>query len=156
MKFMSAANLVFVDTNVFLYSIAPDEAVKYALARQWLASLWDSASGRVSWQVINEFYSNAVKKARVPRIQARASADELVLWMPVDMSRGLVERAWHWEDKAHLSWWDALIIAAAERAECRWLLTEDLQHGQRFGSVHVVSPFRAKPEDLQLSAVRPN
>jgi len=149
-------NLVFADANVILYAMTTGDAQKHSLARDWMSALWASSMGRVSWQVLCEFYVNAVRKAGMPIADARRAVKSLTLWNPLEISFGLVERAWHWEDKAHVSWWDALIIAAAERAGCRWLLTEDLQHGRQFGAVHVVSPFRTKPEDLDLSASRPN
>jgi len=51
-------------------------------------------------------------------------------------------------DQADLSYWDALILAASERLGCRWLLSEDFQHGRKYGSVLVLNPFRTKPEDI--------
>lgn len=49
------------------------------------------------------------------------------------------------EDRFGVAWWDALIIAAAQSQGCRYLLTEDLQHGQRFGELEVVNPFVVEP-----------
>jgi predicted nucleic acid-binding protein len=51
-------------------------------------------------------------------------------------------------DAAQLSYWDALIVAAAERGGCDRLLTEDLQHGQRLGALTVVNPFLVQPAAL--------
>ncbi|PYQ60739.1 MAG: hypothetical protein DMF53_16455, partial [Acidobacteria bacterium] len=55
--------------------------------------------------------------------------------------------AWSIQDRFRLSWWDALIVSAARSAECPYLLTEDLQHGQDLDGVRVVSPFRISPEE---------
>jgi predicted nucleic acid-binding protein len=57
----------------------------------------------------------------------------------------LLERAWHWTDAAHLPYWDALILGAAEIAGCDFLLSEDFQAGRRFGAVKVLNPFTAAP-----------
>jgi len=43
-----------------------------------------------------------------------------------------------------VSWWDAVIVAAAQALGCSILLTEDLQHGHAFGEVRVVDPFRSR------------
>ena len=55
----------------------------------------------------------------------------------------LIERAWRLQERYALSWWDALIVAAAQSSGCAVLLTEDLQHGQRLGEVTVINPFRS-------------
>jgi predicted nucleic acid-binding protein len=51
-------------------------------------------------------------------------------------------------DRYQLSWWDALIVAAAKAGRCRYLLTEDLHAGQDFGGLLVVNPFVTGPDDL--------
>ena len=67
-----------------------------------------------------------------------------------------MERAWRLQESCLLSWWDALIVAAAQSADCDVLLTEDLQHRQAFGRVRVIDPFelpnRAPAEVLESLA----
>jgi len=150
---MSAANLVFVDTNVFIYAVSADNPGKRAKAGEWLATLWQTSAGRLSWQVLSEFYLNAVRKTQAPKNEVRAYVDELMTWKPIATNSLLLHRGWHWTDKAQVSWWDALIVGAAELSDCQWLLTEDLQAGQRFASVTVVNPFDTTPEDLGLKQV---
>jgi predicted nucleic acid-binding protein len=65
--------------------------------------------------------------------------------MTVEQSLMLTRRAWHWTDEAQVSYWDRLILAAAERAGCKRLLSEDFQSGRLYGSVRVVNPFRERP-----------
>ena len=64
------------------------------------------------------------------------------------MTLGLIQRAWRWTDQAQVSYWDGLIVAAAERAGCAWLLSEDFQSGRTFGDVTVVNPFLHEPKDF--------
>jgi predicted nucleic acid-binding protein len=149
---MSAAEASFVDTNLLLYAFGTVHPEKNAIARQWLRGLWATGSGRLSYQVLNEFYANAIRKIGVPVPTARAAVLGWMEWRPVDMSLGLLERAWHWMDAAQLSYWDSLILAAAEISDCRWLLTEDMQHDRTFASVTVVNPFRVSPTDFGLTA----
>ena len=60
----------------------------------------------------------------------------------------VIEAAWLLQDRHSLSWWDALIVSAAQVAGCGYLLSEDLQAGQRFGNVVVVDPFQSVPGSL--------
>lgn len=135
----------FVDTNVLLYSMDSRDAAKRARARVWLDFLWKSGLGRLSWQVLHEFYANAERKMGVPSAQARATVMLFIRWKPVDMTAGLMERGWYWMDKAGLSYWDSMILAAAERLGCSQLLSEDLAAGREYEGVRVVNPFRELP-----------
>ncbi len=58
------------------------------------------------------------------------------------------ERAWYWSDQAQISFWDSMIVAAAERARCWWLLSEGFQAGREFGGLAVVNPFDHEPGSL--------
>ena len=71
---MNAGDGFFVDSNLLLYYIDPGDAAKRERATEWLEALWMAGSGRLSWQVLHEFYWNAVKKMRL----APAAAREIV------------------------------------------------------------------------------
>jgi predicted nucleic acid-binding protein len=150
---MSAdAERFFVDTNLLLYSADPADPRKREAANLWLTALWEQAAGRPSWQVLHEFYANAIRKLRAPPRKARATVEALAQWQPVDTSVALVQRAWYWMDKAGLPYWDSLIVAAAERASCAFLLSEDFQEGRKFDAVAVVNPFASPPREFGLRA----
>ncbi len=148
---MAGAERFFVDTNVLLYAVDASEQLKRASAVEWLNCLWREGRGALSWQVLNEFYINAIRKLGAPAAKARAVVETFALWRPVDHSLGLTQRAWHWMDSAHLAYWDALIVAAAERAGCAWLLSEDFQAGHKLGAITVVNPFRSRPDEFGIS-----
>lgn len=105
-------------------------------------------AGRLSWQVLHEFYWNSVRKMRLEASAARQIVEHLAQWHPVDTSLGLVQQAWHWMDAAQLSFWDALIIAAAHRSGARYLLSEDFQSGRRYDDVEVVNPLERPASDF--------
>jgi predicted nucleic acid-binding protein len=147
---MSAADSFFVDTNVLLYSFSAKEPVKHRAATQWVASMWDGGVGRLSWQVIFEFYANAAKVGTTPTT-ARQAVEKLLQWHPEPPAHATIQRAWHWCDTAQTNFWDALIVAAAEQAGCRWLLSEDFQSGRRFGGLTVVNPFERGPAEFGLA-----
>jgi len=153
---MSADERFFVDTNVLLYSHDPVDRRKQRAAQIWLAALWEQGAGSLSWQVLHEFYVNATRKVGVPESKARATVETLSIWRPVETGLGLIRRAWHWKDEAQVSYWDGLIVAAAEQAGCSRLLSEDFQVGRKFGLVTVVSPFQAEPKEFGLSSERTN
>ena len=134
---------VFVDTNVLVYARDSAEPEKQRVAAQWMAELWASRTGRLSGQVLQEYYVTATRKLDPPRDRASAQADVLALyaWAPVQVDLPVMERAWGLEARYGFSWWDALILAAALEAGCAFLLSEDLQDGQRVEGLEVVNPF---------------
>lgn len=147
---MSADRRFFVDTNLLLYAVDGSNPSKRQAAGIWLNALWESGAGRISWQVLHEFYVNATRKMGMEKRAARDRVELLTLWAPIDSSEGLVRRAWEWTDTANISYWDALIVAAAERGGCSVLLTEDLQVGAKFGDLLVANPFLRGPGEFGL------
>ena len=138
---------VFVDTNVLVYRHDGRDQAKQARAEAWYQFVWRLRLGRLSFQVLQELYSVLTRKL-VPKFdlhEARALVRDLAAWQPVAADRALLERSWSLQDRYSLSWWDALIVAVAQAGDCRVLLTEDLQHGQMFGTLRVIDPF-ASPE----------
>lgn len=130
----------FLDTNILLYAAmgrfdAPD---KHEQAQALLPLKFG-----VSGQVLSEFYVNATRKGSVP-----LSEEEALEWIaalakkpfqPVDVS--LVRAAIGASRRHQISYWDGAIVAAAERLGARTLFTEDLNHGQDYGSVTAINPF---------------
>ena len=144
---------VFVDTNVLLYGVDDLYPAKRDQARAWLAVCWERRCGRLSTQVLNEFYSNVRKKFRsaLPEGDARAEVRHYQNWRPWVIDQPTVETAWAAESRFQISYWDALMVAAAQHQGCHILLTEDLQHLQQFDNLRVINPFRAGPEMLEVT-----
>ena len=141
---------IFVDTNVLVYRRDSAQGDKQAQAAAWMERLWAERGGRLSYQVLQEYYVTVTSKLK-PGLElesARNDVRSLLAWKPVTIDAGVVDAAWVIQDRYGLSWWDALIVAAAQVANCRFLLTEDLQEGQELGEVRVVSPFNNSPESL--------
>ncbi|MGB8581134.1 MAG: PIN domain-containing protein [Candidatus Sulfotelmatobacter sp.] len=139
---------IFVDSNVFLYAVDATDLKKQQAARTWRAELWKSRRGRVSFQVLGEFYVNALRLQPKARDEARAEVRDLLAWNPVITDAALLEQGWKIQDRYHLSFWDALIVAAARTSSSRYLLTEDLQPGQTLEGIEVVNPFLGGPESI--------
>jgi predicted nucleic acid-binding protein len=139
---------VFVDTNVFLYALDRADHKKQEAARTWREELWKRRLGRISFQVLQEFYVNAIQKWPESRDDARAEVKDLLAWQPVMVDASILERGWKLQDRYRLSFWDAHIVAAAKSIECSYLLTEDLQTNQDLDGITVVSPFASDPASL--------
>jgi predicted nucleic acid-binding protein len=135
--------LVFVDTNVLVYAADASEPGKQPLAHAWLAHLWRTHAGRVSLQVLQEYYVTVTRKLEpgVSPARAREHVRRYLTWAPLMPDGALLENAWKLEARFRLSWWDALIVAAARRQECTHLLSEDLSDGTTYDGLTVVSPF---------------
>lgn len=138
---------VFVDTNVLIYSEDGAHPQKQAQAVDWLAELWRRRCGRVSTQVLSEFYVNVTRKIKpaMPSGDARAEVRRYQRWQPWPIDHVTVESAWAIESRFGLSYWDALIVAAARQLGCRFLLSEDMQHEQHIDSVQIINPFLVGP-----------
>jgi predicted nucleic acid-binding protein len=145
------ADETFVDTNVLVYSRDASEPDKHRRAAAWIAHLWSTRQGRLSYQVLQEFYVTVTEKLDpgLDRESAQQDVRSLLAWRPVAVDGRVLEGAWRIQERHRLSWWDALIAAAAEASRCATLLTEDLQDGLVLGSVRVVNPFRTAPDGLR-------
>ena len=145
---------VFVDTNVLIYAVDEKNLVKRDAACAWLAACWDQRCGRVSTQVLNEFYVNVRKKfpRQLAQGDARAEIRRYQHWRPWVIDHATIETAWAIESRYSINYWDALMVAAAQHMGCTMLLTEDLQHDQKIDSVRILNPFVVGPERLDSPA----
>jgi predicted nucleic acid-binding protein len=137
------SDLVFVDTNILIYAHDADAGAKRERAVETLQELWESHTGRLSVQVLQEFYVNVTRKLVTPL--ATAKAREVLsaygAWIREPTTVTTVRRATDLAEIAQLSFWDALIVAAAEQAGAARLYTEDLNSGQVIAGIAVVNPL---------------
>lgn len=143
---MTAA--IFVDTNVLLYALDAGDRKKQQAAQAWRTELWRSRRGRVSFQILQEFYVKATQKWPASRDDARAEVQDLLAWDPVTIDAKVMENGWRIQDRYRFSFWDALVVSAAKTASCEYLLTEDLQAGQEVDGIMIVNPFLSNPASL--------
>jgi predicted nucleic acid-binding protein len=140
---------VFVDTNILVYDRDLRDPAKHTRAREWMRALWQTQGlGIVSRQVLSEFYWTVTRKLRpgLSDEDARRYIRSLFAWECVQVEQEVLAEAWSVQDRFAFSFWDSLIVAAARIAQCRILLTEDLQDGQDLDGLLVVSPFSRAPE----------
>lgn len=133
----------FLDTNVLVYAHDATAGNKHDLAADLVSNLWDSQDGVISVQVLQEFYVTVTRKVSNPVDSQTAErwVSNYLNWSVVENDAGSVLRAIDIENRYQISFWDALIIQAAEAAGAKRLLTEDLNSGQRYGNVLVENPL---------------
>ncbi len=142
---------IFVDTNVLVYSRDAAKLDKQTRASEWISPLWKSGSGRLSMQVLAEYYAVVTGKLKpgMETTGARKDVEDLFSWRPLLMTPALVAEAWVLQDLFHLSWWNSLIVSAAKILQCTYLLSEDFQHSQVFEGIRVINTFRIRPTELE-------
>jgi predicted nucleic acid-binding protein len=140
---------VFVDANVLVYLRDATNAIKQSRAADWMDRLWRERSGRTSMQVLSEFYVTATRKLRpvISNEIAWSFVESLLAWQPQPIDGALLQRAREIEQRHRLSWWDSMVVAAAQLQDCAVLLTEDMHDGAVFGGVTVRSPFTLAVEE---------
>lgn len=139
---------VFVDTNVLIYAMDDADPEKQEAARAWRDALWKTRRGRISFQVLQEFYAKVTQKWPSAKREARSEIRDLLAWQPVIVDDAILERGWKIQDRYQLSFWDSLIVAAAKAASCRYLLTEDLQPNEDLDGLRVLNPFLGDPSSV--------
>jgi len=137
------AGPVFVDTNILVYARDAGEPVKQVRAMEVLRVLWESRLGRVSQQVLQEYYVTVTGKLKpgLPKQDARDDVAALLAWRPLGTSGTTLAKAWEIEDRCGFSWWDSLIVASALENRCLFLVSEDLQDGQAVDGLRIRNPF---------------
>src|SRR6186997_2023190 len=127
--------LCFVDSNVFVYARDPRDPAKQQRAKQWCDHLWVQRLGRTSTQVLSETYIALRRLGGATPDDIWNSVARLVAWRPQAVDEKVILQAREVELRWRLSWWDSLIVAAAQMQDCSILLTEDMHDGAAFGNL---------------------
>jgi len=137
---------IFVDTNILLYARDASEPEKQVIAARRLDELWERHTGKVSVQVLNEYFVNVTRKLNpgLTPDEAWDDIEALTVWAPLPMDMRILQRGYAVQRRYQLSWWDSLIVAAAEAASCSTILSEDLAHGAHYFGITVENPFLSR------------
>ena len=134
---------VFIDTNILIYAHDLDAGEKHSISATILKHLWETETGIISAQVLQEFYVNVTRKIPnpLPKTKAREIIQSYLTWHVELNDIKTIFAASEFEERYNLSFWDALIVAAACNAKVEKILTEDLNHGQRIEGIFIENPF---------------
>jgi predicted nucleic acid-binding protein len=135
----------FVDTNVLVYAFDSSAAGKQAAAKHLLERLWDSGTGCVSVQVLQEFFVTVTRKVAMPLSIDEASerVREFAVWNVFAPTVDDVLGAIGLQKQAQIGFWDAMILRAAVESGCDVLWTEDLNSSQLLQGIEIRNPFAA-------------
>jgi predicted nucleic acid-binding protein len=134
---------VFVDSNILVCAHDADAGPKQQRAAICLRDLWEARTGRLSTQVLQEFYVTVTQKIKTPISQAlaREVVRSYAPWVHSLLTPATVVRASEISEAWRLSFWNGMILAAAEESQAARLLSEDLSHGAVVAGIEVVNPF---------------
>jgi predicted nucleic acid-binding protein len=140
---------VFVDTNILVYAHNVDAGAKNSIARDLVADLWETRSGILSTQVLQEYFVAITKKVANPIkvAEARRSLRNYCAWEVIVNDSQIILQATEIQEAHRLSFWDALIVSAAFAGNAATIVTEDLNHGQLIEGILIRNPFAAEPMD---------
>ncbi len=134
----------FVDTNILVYAHDADAGRRHDVAATLVRQLWEARDGVLSTQVLQEFYVTVTRK--IPKPISRKDARDLVhtytAWRVIGVEPADVLAASDYEQRFRFSFWDALILVAALKANADRLMSEDLQGGQRIQGLQITNPFK--------------
>jgi len=135
----------FVDTNLLVYAYDGSMGAKHAAVLKLFHQLFRSGSGVISTQVLQELAVCLRRKVGRPPSSAeiRKIITELqVEWEVFVNGTESILHALALADRFQISFWDSLILQAAQATSSAILYTEDLNHSQRYDSVRVINPFK--------------
>jgi len=133
----------FIDTNILVYAHDRSAGAKHRRAQMLIQKLWESGEGALSTQVLQELCVNLRRKASHPLSseELRRIIQDYCTWEVVTNTPQSVVRALEIEQRYRTSFWDALILDAAESCGASILYSEDMAAGQRYGTLQVVNPL---------------
>ncbi len=132
---------IFIDTNIFVYTLDKKDEIKQEKARVILKKIVELHQPVISTQVIKEFYVISTNKLKADHFIVKNIIHNFRNIETVNNDLELIEQAIDISVISQISFWDSLIIAAAEKSNCEFVFSEDLNSGQTYRGVMVVNPF---------------
>lgn len=136
------AGKAFLDTNILVYAQDRDSPAKRRRSRDLVAALAQSSTGVISTQVMQEFYVATTRKLGVAPLAAKSVLQTFKMFEIVQTSPDLIDSAIDGSILNRLSFWDALVLAAADASGCSIVYSEDLNPGQTIQGVRIENPLR--------------
>ena len=132
----------FVDTDVLVYAIDPEEPEKRAIAADLLRAIIRNRTLVLSAQSLNECYRViTTRRQLMPNEEARGFIASLSPFCTAPEGFAVTRRAWDVQDATGYAWWDCLLLASALRADCGVFMSEDLQHRRHLDDLTIMNPF---------------
>ena len=135
---------IFIDTNILVYTLDAKDSYKQVKAREIIKKVVDLHHPVISTQVLQEFYVVATTKLKADRIIVKNIIHNFCNIEIVQNDLELIEQAIDISVVSQLSFWDSLVVAAAEKSKCEFIISEDLNPGQTYRGIRIINPFKEK------------
>ncbi len=134
----------FLDTNILVYAYDRSAGDKHKIAARLVESCWENENGCLSVQVLQELYVTVTRKIAMPLDyqSSRQIVADLTHWRLHSPSATDLLQAIDLQHELQLAYWDAQILQSAICLGCKQLVSEDFSHGQQYGSLQVINPFK--------------
>jgi predicted nucleic acid-binding protein len=150
MNFMNEP--IFLDTNVLIYARTQQDPAKHVAARLWIRRSVEAGVVCINRQVLNELTWWVLRREAGRSVKdIRSEIDVLSAWGAAPVSEADVEVAWAIRSAFGYQWYDCLLLAAAQHAECHFFLSEDMTDGVIVGGVRIVNPFAHHPDTFIIA-----
>ncbi|GAB6091092.1 PIN domain-containing protein [Spirochaeta dissipatitropha] len=133
---------VFFDTNILVYTVDKKDIEKTHKSRELIKNVTQEHAPVISTQVLQEFYNASTSKLGIDKIIVKNLVHNYRNMEIVTIDLLIIEQAIDISILFQLSFWDSLILAAAEQANCTYIISEDLNNGQRIRGIEIVNPFK--------------
>ncbi|GHV80678.1 twitching motility protein PilT [Spirochaetia bacterium] len=135
---------VFIDTNIFVYTVDKFDKNKQMIARKVVKEVIFNNAAVISTQILQEFYTVCTLKLHMNPLKVKGYVHNYIENVEVVQNgSAIIERGIDISIISQVSFWDALLIAAAESANCTELITEDLNDGQIINGIKIRNPFNS-------------
>ena len=146
---------IFIDANVFLYTVMEGSAAKSALAKDWLKGLSNTNTGVTNLQVLNEVTNVLLRKRPdLNPVQTFSEVDQLRPFGTWPIGDATVDHARLIRVSTAYAWWDCLLLASALELGCTHFLSEDMQDGHVISDANlaltIISPFAHSPPHIVI------
>jgi predicted nucleic acid-binding protein len=137
----------FLDTNILVYAYDLSAGGKHLSARKIVMDLWETGTGVISTQVLQEFFVTVTRKIAKPisPLKAQMIVADLLKWKVVVITGDVILDAIAIQAKNKFTFSDSMIVAAATTENCETLYSEDLPDGQLLDGVRIKNPFSVQP-----------
>ena len=132
----------FIDTNILIYVDDADSPEKQKIAIELIASGWHNGNAVLSTQVLQEYFSAATRKLKIPADKAQRKIELLSHLEIASIEHSDIVRAIELHRLHSFSFWDSLIVTMAQKTACAVLYSEDMQDGRKLNGLRIVNPFK--------------
>ena len=139
---------IFIDTNILIYTVDKKDQEKLKKSREFVKKISSNHSPVISTQVLQEFYTASTAKLKLEKIFIKNIVHSYQNMEVVTIDPQIIEQAIDISIIFQLSFWDSLIVAAAEQAKCEFLISEDLNNGQNIRGIKIINPFENEGKDF--------